>query len=758
MIKRPLIPAAVTAILFSIIAVYLFPALIFPDRKPVNGEITVITGTITKIEEKENSCYVYLVVDNRKALMAAGKDIFDPDDFMYGQGIEADCLYKEPDTARNPGNYDESSYLRSLGIGYKYKLRAIRKKDNRFSIIPELLRKLSGKLKRFIKENAPSDTAGILIAMITGSRSELDAEVSDLYRSGGVAHILAISGLHISFVGMGIFRLLRKRVSFCPAAAAAMLLVVAYAMMSGSPPSAVRAVIMLAVRLLAEGMGKTYDILSAAALSAILILCENPFYVTNTGFLLSFSAVTSIAVLAEPAEKWAVFFLLPEKRSRFTERAVRAIASSFSITLGTLPIIVNTYYEYPPMGFLLNLFVIPLTSYILGGGLFAALSGLFSPVLGKLILGASVYILEFISFVLKISGRIPFMSVSTGHRDAWQIIVFYVVLLGGVSAVNLSFRREKYSMIEKRKLNTDKKRNILITAVVIALLISVVSVKIPSGNLNVMFLDVDQGKCVLILSPAGKATLIDGGSTSVSEVYGRRIESALKYQGVSRIENVFISHPDADHISGILELLSSDDYGNAGSISIGTIYIPDFTGDEKFERLLELAEKHRIRTVKLEAGVFIEDSGMGLECIYPSGNTGRAESDTNEMSAVLELSFGTFSALFTGDIGMDEEKKIISLLGGGKEYDILDVPHHGSRNSSSDAFLSAVSPKTAIISAGVDNSYGHPHKEALKRLQKAGCKIYSTQDYGGIMIDVKRKGRAVTYSCSLKTECDKINP
>jgi len=251
--------------------------------------------------------------------------------------------------------------------------------------------------------------------------------------------------------------------------------------------------------------------------------------------------------------------------------------------------------------------------------------------------------------------------------------------------------------------------------------------------LSVEFIDVDQGECILIESPSGINYMIDSGSVSVKNVAQYRVASAVKYRGISRIDYMIVTHPDADHMNGVTELIQNKDMLN---IRIDCLLIPYVPDNENYKSLVRIAEENGITVARLHRGMYIQDSSLEMYCLHP--DIKYVSESVNGYSAVMELLFGDFSALFTGDIGEEEEKILPDRK---RKYTLLKVAHHGSRFSSTAQFLEAVSPETAVISAGRNNMYGHPHQETLERLYDAGAMVFTTARSGEIIICTDGKGK-----------------
>lgn len=264
-------------------------------------------------------------------------------------------------------------------------------------------------------------------------------------------------------------------------------------------------------------------------------------------------------------------------------------------------------------------------------------------------------------------------------------------------------------------------------------------------GIQISMADVGQGDCTLVQNSNGHNYLIDAGSTSVKQVAEYRILPFLKCQGVGRIDAVFLSHGDADHINGVEEMLQSND------INIKTIYLPDCDGyEDAWKNLLELAEERNIAVRRLGSDTRYQDGDLTFEIISPQK---KSYDDINDASMVMRMAYFEFSMYFTGDISRDTERELADRI---EKTDVLKVAHHGSKTASSEEFLKKAQTGLALISCGENNRYGHPHEETLHRLQEAGNSCLITAETGRIRICVpeEEKGRLYTISTFIGGKTD----
>lgn len=618
--------------------------------------------------------------------------------------------------ATNPGEFDMASYYGALGIRGRIRQGELTETGSSRWPLAEGLQGLRRIFRERLERAFSRREASVMAKMLLGDGSGLDRELRDLYQRNGIVHILSISGLHITMLGMGLYRLLRR--GSCPAAAAALAgggWILLYGGMTGFGISACRAIGMYLIRMLAEAWGRSYDMLTALGVVGAGMVCLHPEYLGHSGFLLSFGSVCGVGLLGpvlcppkegyRPGEKgWSAFL------KRRGEALGQGLAASLSITLFTLPIQMECFYQVPLYAVFLNLLVLPLMGVVMGVGLAVMLV----PGLGWLSV-IDHLILSLYEGLCLFFERLPGQFWIAGRPHGWQTAVYY----GGILAVILLSKRwKKWGSF------------LALTGLVIFLGIR------GRADLEVDFLDVGQGDCICVQTREGKVFLFDGGSSSRSGVGDEVLIPFLKSQGISRVDGIFLSHPDQDHCSGLLELLE-----DSQGIGLGALYLPLAGGEagEELARWTEqipagMGEKGLVRY--LSRGDTLRLGELVITCLHPKeGFAG----DTNEASACFLLEQGNFRLLLTGDVEGEGEQALTEALQarGVEAITVLKVAHHGSRNSTGEAFLEAVEVGQAVISCGTDNSYGHPHRELLERLEREGCRILITARQGCIRMELK---------------------
>lgn len=626
--------------------------------------------------------------------------------------------------ARNPGEFDAADYYCVLGQQGRLMKASCLAESGGFSAFREGLYRIREYLSLLIDACYPEKEASVMGAMLLGEKAMLDEEIKRLYRQNGIIHILAISGLHLSILGMGFHRLLhRMHVPRLVNIILSVALMYCYGIMTGMGISIVRAFVMFGLKLCAGLCGRTYDLLTAMTTAAFLILVQQPLYLTQSGFLFSFGAVCGIGLLPSVS---CQFPALPDRFS-MGNRFLQALFTGGWISLCTLPVYLCYYYEFPPYSVLLNLIVIPCMGALFLSGIAVMGAAACLLPLGRLAAVPGVWILGFYekcaTFVLRLPGR----RWAAGRPGNWQVMAYLVLL---ATAVFLAAGKTK-----------KRKKGHFWCAVICA--VALLGFRIPQG-FEITMLDIGQGDCIYLADGQGGHYLIDGGSSDQKEVETYQIAPFLKYRGVSRLNAVFVTHSDADHISGIMGLMK--DCGETG-IGIGCLFLPDLAEEGRDENYLELEALARSSGVPvryIHAGDRLESGNVMLTCLHPTKSY--VNKDANAGSTVLYLTYENFSALFTGDLEGEGEELVterLSHMGDvsgqtlPRRVTLLKTAHHGSKNSTEEPFLEIVNPRIALISAGRDNSYGHPHKETLKRLADRECRVYQTPVSGAVTVRIR---------------------
>ena len=755
------------------------------------GQSVRLAGKINRVEEKTNCFYYYLTdcsVEQSDHLMPCNDVLayVSSDDYSVGQILILQGTISLFDEATNEGQFDSRAFYRSQKIDFGVWVDSVERvegKSDRFRVWLSRVRvELGIPLSRY------ADDDGVLSAMLLGDKTSLDSEIRSLYQKSGIAHVLAISGLHISLLGMALYRLLRHRcgLTYLWAGIVAASFLVAYTLMTGNAVSARRATGMLIVYLVADLLGRSYDMLSALSLIVILLLWENPFLVTNSGFQFSVAAVVGIGVgqgvLVPRVGSWKVVYGRRKKQDdvvrcdaakcdvakrdaakcdaakcdaerirmqnlvdwmkRRMDKCLPGMMISLSIQFFTLPLVAYYYYEIPVYAILLNIPVLALIPYVLGLAVFGSLIGqiAFLQPLSFALCRVCGWVLHGYRWLCDASLLLPGARMITGKPSEVRVVVYYGLL--GVSYYVLwcGMKKKQRQMCTKgaQAENQEWIRSWFGfgLGLVLVLLLTFLFVRgKPEFELDI--LDVGQGDAIYLCASDGTNFMIDGGSTDVKKVGTYRILPFLKAKAIRKVDYWFVSHTDEDHISGLVEVMES-------GYAVGTLVLAEAQKeDEKAYRLAELAQKNGIRVCYMKAGDVLgtrkEDvvnernraETFRIECLYPTNNND--SEDVNDRCLVLYYEDENFSAFFGGDISSEVEEQLVS-AGKCRQTDVLKASHHGSKYSNSDVLLHALHPRLTIASAGKKNRYGHPSPEAIARVDESGSTFYSTIDYGRIRV------------------------
>ena len=701
--KRPM---SFIGLLFLIII--FISTTIWPRNKgmddPSDGKTVVFTGRLKMWSEKGDG---YILEVEGRAEGGASEKIMayiEGPPPKLGTALRIKGRKSCFKSATNPGQFDEADYYAAKGFAYAVRDAEILSRGEKYDVIREGLMCFRLRLKGVYSALLNEEQSGVVEAMILGDRADMAPDIKNLYQQAGIAHALAISGLHISILGYGLYKLLKYlRLPKIPSALSCMVLLYLYAVMTGSGTAAIRAFTMFSLSIIAELFDRTYDLISALSFAAILILIVDPNYLYDSGFVLSFGAVLGIGtVLPVLSELW----------DKPPPKLLQALILSLSISIFTLPAVLWFFFQVPVYASFLNLIVVPLLGILVILSILMGLFGFICLPLGKLIAFPCSLILSIYEKGCELCVSMPFNTFVPGRPGTCRIILYYIVLFAGLVAI--------------RKLNKQKLKRFLAGAV-FALLLVVVSFK-PFTGLEITMLDIGQGDC-LVIRTAKQVKIIDCGSTSVSNIARYRLIPFLKCSGISRIDSCILTHPDQDHINGFREMLEMKKYER---LPIGEFILPDMgePGDAYLE-LVRLAKSQGIPVRKISAGQGFEEAGrvpIKYRCMNPV--KGFVTEDVNAASTVLDVRYGKFTALFTGDLVGEGESFVTDQLN--HKYTLLKCAHHGSRFSTGNEFLSKADPMFTFISCGKNNGYGHPHKETLNRLAATGSKIYISRDSGAV--------------------------
>jgi competence protein ComEC len=640
-----------------------------------------------------------------------------------GDIVKAKVLLQEP---KLPGNFGEFNYRDYLAREKIFLTDSI--SQNQLEIIGHnkkmnlrtLINDIKNKIVEQIEKIYQLDYGKTIVkAIIAGERENVPQKLTDIFQDAGVIHILAISGLHVGIITAGLFfllnliprNILRDEFKYI----FIIIIMLGYAAITGFQPSVSRATLMFAILIMAKYFNRPFHLYNSLYLSAMILLLWQPLYIYDAGFLLSFLVTFFIVALAPILEARLIF--LPAYLRKL-------ISVSLSAWLGAAPLSVYFFYKVSFISILANIVILPLIGIILILAFLSVfISFLFLP-MARLIAIFSNILIEILVAIGQRLSMLPFAYKYVAQPEIFSIIIYYAIVLIVFYTINFW---SKYNLMEK------KYRFWVIVSCSFLLLVG--NMLFPPSLLAVHFLNVGQGDCILIQTPQARNILIDGGGTPYSDfdVGKNTVIPYLRREGINQIDVMFLTHPDLDHLEGLLSVLEEMKVNlvvDSGLECQDANYLD-------FKSLVK--KKKNISYYQTEAGDKIKISPdlefVILNPIKSSDNCD--EGDFNNNSIVLKLHYKDAKFLFTGDIEKNAEENLLvdnCLL----KSDILKVAHHGSDSSTGESFLNSVDPEIAVISVGLNN-FGHPHPDVIKRLKTKCQKVFRTNINGTIIIKTDGK-------------------
>lgn len=750
-----------------------------PRLRMLESGTVVLTGVLDGPPEFARD-RVYLTVRSEHGLVSL---VGDPAelrglDLRYGTRIQVTAKISRSDQYRNPGVSPLSEYLERKGYVAAGIIKRIVRLDNAPGFSPfGLLYDWRERLQREIDSRFSAETAGVLDAALLGNRYKLSRSMSERFREGGTFHVLVISGLHISFIG-GVVLLIvrhlsrRRMLQFVLPAG----VVWCYSLAVGAEASVVRAALMFTFAGFGVVIFRQATSLNALGGAALALLVWRPKEIFDPSLQLTFLSVLAIVAIAWPLllklsaigawypssespyapncsrslrtfcevlfwseKRWQREMARSSHRYRlfktpvaawleryWIQRCLRyvfgAVVVSVAVQIVLLPQMVLYFHRLSLSSLVLNIVVSALLALLAMGALVALIVAQVSPWMGMPL----VKLAEAINWLMAHSVD-PFAHLGVAsirlpeYAGAfwWVYVVYYLPLLWCVMALN-RWDPLARSTVSRRRLPM-LAQMILIGFVIL----HPFSARRVEGRLQVDFLDVGQGDSALVTMPDGTTLLVDGGgkpqfrSDSETRSIGDAVVSEYLWQrGLDRVDYVLATHADADHIDGLNDVVRNF---TVNAALVGRTP----ANDPEFKKFSESMANRNLQVI--HAGDVIRFGEVEIKVLWP---TPGIESN-NDDSVVLKLSFRERSILLTGDI---EKKTEHQLLTSDLQADVVKVAHHGSKTSSTEAFIAATNPRLAIISVGQDSMFGHPHAEVVERWKNKGAEVLTTGKCGTITV------------------------
>lgn len=663
---------------------------------------------------KDFKCRVYI---DRGLWGSSGAD--------YGNSVKIEGTKREFSEPLNPGAFDEKTYSYGLDIIFKVNGESIEIVDKTINELQSISSYIRGRMTEILKIICSDKEAGVFMAMLYGEKGQLDDDLKEMYGYGGISHILAISGLHISIIGMGVYSAIRHFMAQRWAGVISTLFMIMYGIMSGGSVSAIRAIIMFFVNLLGKLTGNIYDIKNSICIAAFILLVQNPYYLYNMSFLLSFGAVVSIGFILP----YVTEFVQAEKS------IIKSFISGITVNIANGPVVANGFYQMPIYGVFLNLLVIPLMGIAVLSGIAGIVAGIFSGGAGKIFIFPGVAVLKIYEWLCTMVSSLPLAVVVTGHFELKDMVIYYGIVILSTALMWIWDNREYKWLRDKVRgyIGISRKKGKLFRymfgGIVCIILHVYIYTTYPQRGI-MTFLHVGQGDSA-ILSVKDMVCIFDGGSTSIKNTGKYVILPYLKYSGIKKIDYIILSHSDEDHINGIYEVLLDK------AVTVDNVVLP--MGDEGFGSIEGVCKEKGINVIRADSTMSIKAGETEIDFINPINKYVGVSNDVNNNSLAAVINVYGKKIGMMGDMGEDTEILIAEEYEKGnmkiiQNLHVLKVPHHGSKYSSSYKVLEIYNPVLSVISCGSNNIYGHPHSEALSRLKEKSSDVCITYETGAVTL------------------------
>ncbi|WIF94823.1 DNA internalization-related competence protein ComEC/Rec2 [Caminicella sporogenes] len=617
---------------------------------------------------------------------------------------------------RNPKMFDYRLYLKSQKV-YKimyvkdFDIKIIGKAD--LSSLKTIRQNIKYILYKKVLKILGGNEGKVALSLIFGDKKIIDESLYDTFKNAGIAHILAISGLHFGILYLFIEQILKIfKIKNNIRVVVILIFIWFFAFLIGFKPSVFRAVSLLTLYLISNNIDRRYDLYASLSFICFTALLINPLILFNVGFQLSFVAVLSLGMF---------YNKIYSKLKYLPDFFAKLLASSIAVEIGIWPIIAYHFNIFSLWAVFFNILVIFIIGYILPITLLFFVSTFINQTVAYFIGYIDEVLIKNLINISKLSSYVPFSKIDVISPNMYFIVFYYLSL---IILFNMKEIAAKYKINKKS-----------IVFIILCFLVLMINFKIKN-ELTMVFFDVGQGDCILIKTPMGKKILIDGGKSRDNNFLPHLL---LKSQ-INKIDMIILTHVHSDHIGGVIDVLKML---NVKQIIIGS---DDFLTDE-FLELKRIIDKKKVKLIKVNMGEVITfEKDLKIKIIHPPLNIMKnTRDDINNNSLVNLLQYKDIKVLFTGDIHYEAERYIISHMDS-VDIDILKVAHHGSDTSTSEQFLDFFTPEIAVIQVG-KNVFGHPSEKVLKLLKENKVKVYRNDMCGTVIIKTDGKSMKVYEFC-----------
>jgi competence protein ComEC len=635
--------------------------------------------------------------------------------------------------------FDYADYLARKGIAstmeFPFARRAGHEDDG---ILHATVLHVRRTLSRSLALALPEPQASLAQGVLLGQRSALPPDLAADLNTTNTSHLVVVSGSNIVYVSAFATMLFgwfagRRRGRLLSIAA-----VVAYTMLIGPSPPVVRALIM-GVLLVAAGVsGRRGSTITALVFAAAVMVGQSPQIIRDVSFQLSFSSAAGILYLASPIRKWLIEGLAAVWRVDEVPRWTHGVAEPFAMTIAaivsTAPLLALNFGRLSLVAVPANVLVVPAFPFILGASLVAALGGLL-PEYRLVFAAPAYYVLTYWIEVARWLASLPHSAAEVGgYTEGWATASYAAIVAAGLLFVRFVRAPSVSRLAESRPIGARRLRAAALLGVPAAALVASAGFAVwpsPPPQLSVTVLDVGQGDAILVRTPSGRNVLVDGGPGGAVL---RGLGDELPWHD-RIIDLLVLSHPQADHVTGLLDVLARYDVRR---VLAGPGVQPGPTYDAWVAAVRD--EGVAIETALQGAAIDLGD-GVRLDVLGPD-EVEAMDLQTNNSAAVVRISSGEVSFLLTGDIEAKAERALLA-AGVDLHATVLKVAHHGSTTSTSRAFLDAVRPSIAVVSSGKDNRFGHPAPDVVDRLDGYAA-VYNTAASGAVHFETDGRHLRIT--------------
>ncbi|MFB4363392.1 DNA internalization-related competence protein ComEC/Rec2 [Bacillus sp. LR_6] len=631
-----------------------------------------------------------------------------------GMSCELTGTLEEPNHATVPGAFDYNEYLYRQHIHWNYSVTSIQNCSEPENFKYKVL-SLRKHIISFTNSLLPPDSAGIVQALTVGDRFYVEDEVLTAYQNLGVVHLLAISGLHVGILTAGLFYIIiRLGITREKASILLLLFLPLYVMLTGAAPSVLRAALMAGVYLAGSLVKWRVHSATAICLSYIVLLLFNPYHLFEAGFQLSFAVSFSLILSS------SIFHQVKTSLGQLT--IVSLIAQ-----LGSLPILLYHFHQFSIISVPMNMLMVPFYTFcILPGAVAGVLLLSLSASFGRLFFSWFDLLISWTNRLITNIADVEVFTIMIAHPAPVLLFLFTVTIILLLMA------------IEKRSLS-----QLMVTGGICCTVLFLLFIyPCLSSEGEVDMIDIGQGDSMFVGAPhqRGRVLIDTGGTLSYSSEPWREKQHPfslgekvlipfLTAKGIKQLDALILTHADQDHI-GEAEILLKHH-------KVKRLVIPKgFVSEPKDEKVLQAAREEGVTIEEVKRGDVLQIKDLQFHVLSPEAPDPASK---NNSSLVLWMETGGMSWILTGDLEKEGEQEVMDVFPNIKA-DVLKVGHHGSKGSTGEEFIQQLQPKTAIISAGKNNRYHHPHQEVLQLLQRHSIRVLRTDQNGTIQYRYKNRG------------------